>query len=129
MADRPRTFEEVVAATDPEEIARLNRGEKYQDQAVRDPFQREVVVFEDRYGNGEWRVEYNDDDGGCYVTVFGGPVAGTGILRRTEDWAATHRPRDDDSPDNCRRCWARLGARSLCRMGGHGAEAKFEPGW
>jgi hypothetical protein len=75
MADRPRTFEEVVAATDPEEIARLNRGEKYQDQAVRDPFQREVVVFEDRYGNGEWRVEYNDDDGGCYVTVFGGPEA------------------------------------------------------
>jgi hypothetical protein len=27
-SDRPRTFEEVVAATDPEEIARLNRGAK-----------------------------------------------------------------------------------------------------
>jgi hypothetical protein len=75
MALRPRTFEEVVAATDPEEIARLDRGEKYLDHAVRDPYKREVAVFEDRYSNGEWRVEYNNDDGGCYVTVFAGPVA------------------------------------------------------
>lgn len=26
-------------------------------------------------GNGEWRVEYQDDDGGCYVTIFAGPAA------------------------------------------------------
>jgi hypothetical protein len=64
MADRPRTFEEVVAATDPEELARLNRGEKYDDSAVADPSQRQVCVHEDRYGSGEWLVSYFDDDGG-----------------------------------------------------------------
>jgi hypothetical protein len=32
-------------------------------------------LFEDREHNGEWRVEYFDDDGGCYVTVFAGPMA------------------------------------------------------
>jgi hypothetical protein len=42
--------EEVVAANDPEEIARLNRGEKYQDPALADPNQRKVCVHEDRYG-------------------------------------------------------------------------------
>jgi len=72
MADRPRTFEE--AATNPEELASLNRGETYQDPAVDDPRQREVAVFEDRCG-GDWFVEYFDDDGGCYVTVFSGPEA------------------------------------------------------
>jgi hypothetical protein len=40
---RPRTFEEVRAATDPEEIARLERGERYDDPAVADPHQREVA--------------------------------------------------------------------------------------
>jgi hypothetical protein len=50
MPDRLRTFEEVVAANDPEEIARLNRGEKYQDPALADPNQRKVCVHEDRYG-------------------------------------------------------------------------------
>jgi hypothetical protein len=32
----------------------------------------QVTVFEDRYGDGELRVEYN---GGCSVTVFAGPEA------------------------------------------------------
>ena len=75
MADRPRTFEDVVAATNPTELARLNRGDKYQDPAVTDPRQREVAVFEDRYRGGDWFVEYFDDDCGCYVTVFSGPEA------------------------------------------------------
>jgi hypothetical protein len=75
MADRPRTFEQVRAATDPEELARLNRGEKYDDAAVADRSQREVCVHEDRYGSGEWHVSYFDDDGGCYVTLFAGPEA------------------------------------------------------
>jgi hypothetical protein len=35
----------------------------------------DVWLTEDRHGNGEWRVEYQDDDGGCYVTVFAGPEA------------------------------------------------------
>jgi hypothetical protein len=38
--------------------------------------------MEDRDGNGEWRVEYQDDDGGCYVTIFAGP----GAERRARDY-------------------------------------------
>ena len=30
----------------------------------------------------EWRVEYFDDDGGCYVTIFAGPAA----ERRARDY-------------------------------------------
>jgi hypothetical protein len=33
----------------------------------------EPVVFEDRQNNDNWRVEYFDDDGCCYVTIFSGP--------------------------------------------------------
>jgi hypothetical protein len=44
-----------VNALDPEERARLERRESFD----------KVTVFEDRHGSGEWRVEYNDDDGGC----------------------------------------------------------------
>ena len=35
----------------------------------------QITVFEDRYGSCEWRVEYFDGDGGCYVTVLAGPEA------------------------------------------------------
>ena len=35
----------------------------------------EIKVFEDRIVSGEWRVEYFDDDGGCYVAIFAGPAA------------------------------------------------------
>ena len=83
-SDRPRTFEEVVATQDPEEIARLGRGESYDDPAVAEAFLRQVVVFENRYGGGEWRVEYFDDDGGCYVTLF----AGSGAERRAREYFA-----------------------------------------
>jgi len=34
-----------------------------------------LVVIADRTGQPEWRVEYFDDDGGCYVTIFAGPAA------------------------------------------------------
>ena len=34
-----------------------------------------IAAFEDRREAGEWRVEYFDDDGGCYVTIFAGPEA------------------------------------------------------
>ena len=34
-----------------------------------------LKVFEDRKYPGDWRVEYEDDDGGCYVAVFTGPGA------------------------------------------------------
>jgi hypothetical protein len=32
-------------------------------------------VFEDKKEKGEWRVEYFDDEGGCFVTIFAGPEA------------------------------------------------------
>ena len=34
-----------------------------------------LAVIADRTGQLEWRVEYFDDDGGCYVTIFSGPAA------------------------------------------------------
>ena len=42
-----------------------------------------ISVFGDRDQTGEWRVEYFDDDGGCYVTLFAGPEA----ERRARDYA------------------------------------------
>ena len=36
---------------------------------------REIAVFPDRDMTGDWRVEYQDDDGGCYVVIFSGPDA------------------------------------------------------
>ena len=71
---RPRTFEEVVAAQDLTDSARLERGEHFTDPLV-NPFHGEVSVNEDRHASGEWRVEYFDDDGGCYVTIFTGPAS------------------------------------------------------
>ena len=35
----------------------------------------EIQVFENRTVPGQWRVEYFDDDGGCYVAIFAGPAA------------------------------------------------------
>ena len=35
----------------------------------------EIKVFEDRIVSGQWRVEYFDSDGGCYVAIFAGPGA------------------------------------------------------
>jgi hypothetical protein len=35
----------------------------------------EIKVFADRETEGAWRVEFFDDDGGCYVTLFSGPRA------------------------------------------------------
>jgi hypothetical protein len=75
MPDKPRTFKEVVAAEDPAERARMENGESFEDVTVSNAFHREVSVYEDRHGTGEWQVEYFDDDGGCYVTVFAGPKA------------------------------------------------------
>jgi hypothetical protein len=42
-----------------------------------------IAVFEDRREPGDWHVEYFDDDGGCFVTVFAGPEA----ERRARDYA------------------------------------------
>jgi hypothetical protein len=81
---KPRTFEEVVAAQDPTEMARLELGEYFIDPSV-SPFHGEVSVNEDRHGSGDWRVEYSDDDGACYVTIFAGPAG----ERRARDYFAS----------------------------------------
>jgi hypothetical protein len=39
------------------------------------PFHQQVTVIADSDAAGDWRVEYFDDDGGCYVTLFAGPKA------------------------------------------------------
>jgi hypothetical protein len=71
----PRTFDEMAAAEDPSERVRMENGETFDDATVSNPFHREVSVHEDRYGRGEWRVEYFDADGSCCVTVFADPRA------------------------------------------------------
>jgi hypothetical protein len=48
-----------------------------------------MMVFEDRDQTGEWRVEYFDNDGGCYVTIDDlrrtrSREASAGQSRRTE---------------------------------------------
>jgi hypothetical protein len=70
-----------MASQDPTEMARLARGDRFVDPSV-SAFHGEVSVNADRTGTGEWRVEYFDDDGGCYVTIFGGPAA----ERRARDY-------------------------------------------
>ena len=35
----------------------------------------ELKVYADPHGRPEWRVEYFDEDGACYVTLFAGPEA------------------------------------------------------
>ena len=80
----PRSFEEVVAAQDRPEMAGVERGECFVDPSV-NFFHGEVSVNEDRHGTSEWRVEYFDDDGVCYVTIFAGPAS----ERRARDYFAS----------------------------------------
>jgi hypothetical protein len=75
MANRPGTFEEVFAAQDPAEREQRKRDERYRDRAVEQDVHADVWLVEDRNASGIWRVEYQDDNGGCYVTIFAGPVA------------------------------------------------------
>jgi hypothetical protein len=81
-ADRPRTFEEVVAANlknpfHAARIARLDSGERFDDPTANsnDQWEREVSVHPDCEGGPHWLVEWGDADGGCYVTTFNGPLA------------------------------------------------------
>ena len=69
---KPRTFEEIVAAQG--SLKTAPGGEWFVDPTI-NSFHAEVSVNEDRDGTGEWRVEYFDNDGGCYVTIFAGPEA------------------------------------------------------
>ena len=49
--------------------------DRWRDPSVDYGGHAEVLLFPDRTGNGEWRVEYQDDDGGCYWTIFAGAEA------------------------------------------------------
>jgi hypothetical protein len=54
----------------------MERAETFKDASVEaSDFRAVVTVLEDRHGNGEWRVEYLDEDGAPYVTIFAGPEA------------------------------------------------------
>jgi hypothetical protein len=53
----------------------MDNSDSFKDLTVSDPFHREVSVHEDYDEAGDWRVEYFDSDGGCYVTIFAGPEA------------------------------------------------------
>jgi hypothetical protein len=75
MPDKPRSFKEVVAAQDLADRARAANSESFADVTVSNPFHQQVTLIEDSDSTGEWRVEYFDDDGGCYVTMFAGPKA------------------------------------------------------
>jgi hypothetical protein len=75
MPNKPRSFKEVVAAQDPAERARLANSESFEDVTMSSPFHQQVTVIEDSDSTRDWRVEYFDDDGGCYVTMFAGPKA------------------------------------------------------
>jgi len=119
-----RTFEQVVAATDPEELARLNRSEKYDDPAVADSGLCKVTVHEDRHDTGDWHVSYFDNDGGCYVAVFAGrtlcaivpaqaPMALAPLIIR---WGP------DTSSDKLRQC-------ARCTACGHKGATLQHPGW
>ena len=81
MADRPRPFDEVVAA----ERERFDRAKNYRDRAVEHDFHADVWLVSDRHEKGVWRVEYQDDDGGCYVTIFTGPAS----EKRARDYFAS----------------------------------------
>jgi hypothetical protein len=75
MPDKPRTFKETVAAQDPADRARIGNAESFDDVTVSSPFHQQVTVIDDSGSTGDWRVEYFDDDGACYITVFAGPKA------------------------------------------------------
>ena len=82
MADHPRTFQELVDAMDPAERERLARDQSYRDPAVERDFHADVWFAADRRERGVWRVKYQDDDGGCCVTIFSGPAT----ERRARDY-------------------------------------------
>jgi hypothetical protein len=75
MPDKPHSFKEAAAAQDPAEQALFADAETFEDMTVSSLFHRQVTVIEDSDGTGDWRVEYFDDDGACYITMFAGPKA------------------------------------------------------
>jgi hypothetical protein len=73
--DRPRSFAEVVAATDPAELERIACVESFKDGSVESIAHADVQLQEDRDETGAWIVDYQDGAGAMYVTIFTGPAA------------------------------------------------------
>lgn len=42
---------------------------------VTNKMQIEIEILKDKQNPGDWRVEWSDEDGSCYVTIFSGPFA------------------------------------------------------
>jgi hypothetical protein len=70
MAARPRTFDEIIAALNPAERARIERIETFSDPNAPNG-EGEISLAEDRDQPGEWRVEYFHEADG-YVTFLRG---------------------------------------------------------
>jgi hypothetical protein len=81
--DRPRTLEEVRAAQSPSEKARWANAASFKDESIKDAGHAAVWVIQDANHPDNWRVEYQDDDGGCYVTIFSGAAAERSCFRRS----------------------------------------------
>jgi hypothetical protein len=60
----------VVAAEEPAVRERIERAELYRDPAVKSDFHRDVVLQEDRDGNGDWLVSYQDNDGAAGMSCL-----------------------------------------------------------
>jgi hypothetical protein len=73
MAKGPRSFDEIIAALNPAERARIERIETFSDPNAPNG-EAEVSLAEDRNQPGEWRIEYFHEADG-YVTIFAGPMA------------------------------------------------------
>jgi hypothetical protein len=60
---------DFLPSSPPTERTRLGRVETFERDQV------EVSLGEDRDEPGDWRVEYSDEGGDCFVTIFAGPAA------------------------------------------------------
>jgi hypothetical protein len=71
MADKPRTFKEVVAAESPADRVRWERAGHYKDPSAEDDFNAGVWVIEKLEGDG-WVVAHQNDDGAMFMAIFEG---------------------------------------------------------
>ena len=70
-----------------------------------------LKVFEDRKYPGDWRVEYEDDDGGCYVAVFTGPrcrAASAGLLSHFGGSRSVHGRKSSTERRELQSAWSKI---------------------
>jgi hypothetical protein len=70
---RPRAFEEVRAAMDPADRARVDRIESFVDPG--EPCESHNKVVFGEHQDGTWFVAHQDSDGGMYDVTFSGEEA------------------------------------------------------